>query len=124
MSESEKNLAVVLHVSVIIAALITSWVSGFAGALVALAFYLVFPSQSVFVREHARETFNFNATVCLLAILGFIVTFVTFGLGLIIVAPLALILFIYWVYSSVMATIAAKNGENYKFKFSIPFLKK
>lgn len=124
MTESEKNLAVILHVCVIIAALASSWVSGFAGALVALGFYLVFPSQSVFVREHARETFNFNATVCLLAIIGIVATVITFGLGIFIVGPLGLILFIYWVYASVAATIAAKNGEKYKFKFSIPFLKK
>lgn len=122
--QKERNWAMWFHIGVLVLVAITSWAAGVAGAIAALVVYLLNPLNSPFIREHAREAFNFNATFFLLAVLGMIVAVITFGLGFIVIWPVWVILGIVWVVCTVLAAIAAQQGTSYHFPLAIPFLRR
>lgn len=122
--QKERNWAMWFHIGVLVLVAITSWAAGVAGAIAALVVYLLNPLNSPFIREHAREAFNFNATFFLLAVLGMIVAVITFGLGFIVIWPVWVILGIVWVVCTVLAAISAQQGTSYHFPLAIPFLRR
>jgi len=122
-TQQERNWAVYFHIGVIVMAFITSWAAGIAGAATALAVYLIAPLGSAFIKDHARQSFNFNATMFLLSLLGYIITFVTLGLGVLVVGPLAVVVAVVWIVCTVLAIMAANKGQRYQFPFAIPFLR-
>lgn len=128
-TNTEKQIAMWMHIAIIVMTLFTSWLAGFAGTLTALAVYLIQPihKDSQFIRNHAKEAFNFNVSMFLYAIVGLIVGFIfvvlTFGLGVIVALPIIFAFYIYWIWVSVIATLKASKGEYYKFPLTIPFLK-
>lgn len=122
-TQQERNWALWFHIGVLVMAALTSWAAGIAGAVTALAVYMIAPLGSAFVKDHAREAFNFNATMFLLSVIGYILAFVTLGVGLLVIAPIAVILMIVWVVCTILAAIAAGKGERYSFPFAIQFIK-
>lgn len=132
-SASERQWAALTHLGALVLALMTSWISGCAGALVAGAVYLLKRDDSAFIAEHAREALNFNISMflytCGVFVAGFLLlgaTVLTLGLGVIITAPLGLLLLalvvaiaVMWLVCSVIATVKAWNGESYRYPFTI-----
>lgn len=123
-TQQERNWALWFHVGVLVMAALTSWAAGIAGAITALAVYMIAPLGSAFVKDHAREAFNFNTTMFLLSVIGYIIAFVTLGVGLLVVAPVAVILMVVWVVCTILAAVAAGKGEPYRFPFAIQFIKR
>ena len=84
-------------------AILTSWAAGVAGALVAGVIWLLERNDSEFVAEHARAALNFNTSMFLYSLIAMAALFLTLGLAIIVVAPVALLLFGVWVVCSIMA---------------------
>jgi len=122
-TQQERNWALWFHIGVLVMAALTSWAAGIAGAVTALAVYMIAPLGSAFVKDHAREAFNFNTTMFLLSVIGYILAFVTLGVGLLVIAPIAVILMVVWVVCTILAAVAAGKGERYHFPFAIQFIK-
>lgn len=122
-TQQERNWALWFHIGVLVMAALTSWAAGIAGAVTALAVYMIAPLGSGFVKDHARESFNFNATMFLLTVIGYIIAFLTLGLGLLVIVPVGVILMVVWVVCTILAAIAAGKGERYHFPFAIQFIK-
>lgn len=122
-TQQERNWALWFHIGVLVMAALTSWAAGIAGAVTALAVYMIAPLGSAFVKDHAREAFNFNTTMFLLSVIGYILAFITLGVGLLVIAPIAVILMVVWVVCTILAAIAAGKGERYHFPFAIQFIK-
>src|SRR3546814_11537881 len=92
--------------------------------------------DSPFASGHAREAINFNlsmfiyacvATAIGIALVG--VTVLTLGLGLLVTLPAGLVLLlaiaaiaVTWLVCSIVATITAWNGEEYRYPFTIRLL--
>jgi uncharacterized Tic20 family protein len=124
-SQGERTWAASAHAGALLLALLTSWSAGVAGMLAALAVYLVKKGDSDFVAEHAREAFNFNLTMflmaCGLAIIGVVLvgaTLLTLGIGAIVTLPAGLLLAVLaaavavmWLVCSIVATVKALKGE-------------
>jgi uncharacterized Tic20 family protein len=107
MSDSDQRLwATLVHVGGI-----------FFGFLPALIGYLVAKDRGWFIREHTRTALNFQITMILAAIVGAILIFVAIGIFVIIGVDLAIII------CSIMAAIAANNGQSYRYPFTIEFVK-
>lgn len=135
-SQSDRLWAASAHGGALLLAFLTSWSAGVAGMLAALVVYLVKKDDSGFVAEHAREAFNFNLTMFLLAcglvVAGVVLvgaTLLTLGIGAIVTLPaglllamLAVVVAVAWLVCSVLATIKAWNGEAYRYPFSIRLL--
>lgn len=107
--------------------------SAFVGAWVALAFvgplviWLIRRDQGdAFAEHHAKEALNFNLSMLVYlvggAIIGGILTVVTLGIGLIVLAPVALALVVGWVVLTILAAVKASNGEGYRYPLTIRFV--
>ena len=130
---SERQWAASVHVGALVLALMTSWISGAAGAAVAGGVYLLKRDDSPFVAAHAREALNFNISMflytCALVVLGMVLlgaTVLTLGLGAIVTLPLGLVLMaaaaalaLAWLVCSIVAAIRAWSGETYRYPLTI-----
>ena len=103
------------HLSAIIGAMIGG-VGSFAGPLVV---WLIRRDDNPFISEHAREALNFNITIDVLAAICLFFGFVTFGFGFIIAGPLLVAIGILWLYGTIMGTVAASNGQMYRYPLSV-----
>ena len=102
-TSDEKTLAILSHVLTLV-----------AGFIAPLVIYLVKKDESSFVREHAKESLNFQITVFIIVVVLFVSVIGILLLWL--VAILALILVI-------VATIKANEGKLYRYPFTLRLIK-
>lgn len=76
-------------------------------------------SRSQFVRHHAYESLNFQLNTYLWIAIVFVLGFLTFGLGWVAFVPLGL----WYVVFVVAGTIAARNGEWYRYPLIFRFVR-
>ncbi|MBD0295060.1 MAG: DUF4870 domain-containing protein [Flavisolibacter sp.] len=88
----------------------------FAGFLAPLVIYLIKKDNSPFVRDHAKESLNFQLTLLIGYIIGFILMIVLIGfLVLMIIGLVHLVLVI-------VATVKASDNQLYRYPFAIRFV--
>lgn len=113
----EKTLAVLAHLSPIIALILTAGWLSWIGPLIV---WLVFRGRGGLVRNAAATSFNFNITIWIAFVLGWICVFT------VILIPLALILFfvpgILQVIFSILGALRASRGEQFTYPFQVPIL--
>lgn len=104
-SQNDNTMAMLAHILGIF--------TGFIGALI---IYLSQKKEG-FVKEQSKRALNFQLTVLLGYIVAWILVFVLIGL------------FLFWIVYVVnlilciMAAVAANQGQNYQYPFSIKFIK-
>jgi len=113
----ERTWAMFAHLGSIIASLVAM---AFLGPLIIL---LVQGPKSPFVRRHAVESLNFQITLLIALAAGIVLSVVTLGLGLIVVIPVALVVSVGALIVIVMASVAANNGEDYRYPFTLRLVK-
>jgi len=102
-TQDEKTMALIAH--------IVTLVSNFIAPLI---IYLVKKDESTFVREHAKESLNFQLTIFIVAVILIISIVGILLLWIVAIYALALV---------VVATIKASEGKLYRYPFSIRFIK-
>jgi len=127
----DRNWAMWSHLGTLLIAIGTVVLS--AGLL--SLFIFVFPlvmmntvgNRSAWARAHAVEELNLQLSVLLYSLVfllgAAIITVATLGLGLLLVIPLALALFIWYVVDMIMATTAASRAEFRRYPLAIRFVK-
>ena len=80
-SLSDRQWAAAAHAAALFAALLTSWVAGVAGAVAALAVWMLVRDKSAFAAEHAKEAVNFNLSMFIYAALAVVLVVFTLGIG-------------------------------------------
>ncbi len=106
MSPSDEKLTATLtHVGAI-----------FFGVWVPLITYLVFRDRGPFVREHTATALNFHLTMFIANIVGAALTLILIGYVLLPAVWVVTIIF------SIMAIVAANNGERYTYPLAIRFV--
>ncbi|PZU31304.1 MAG: DUF4870 domain-containing protein [Microbacterium sp.] len=88
----------------------------FIGFWSALIGYLVLKDRGPFVRAHTATALNFQLTLLIVEIVGWILTIVLIGLVIVGLAYVVRIVF------SILAAIAANKGEWYRYPLSITFV--
>jgi uncharacterized protein len=116
--QDSKNWAMGAHLSAIAGAMLGG-LPAFVGPLVV---WLVRKPMDPFAAEHGREALNFNLTVLLVVIAGVLLGVFTLGIGFFIVVPVLAILGILWLVWTIQATIAASNGQAYRYPMTIRFV--
>lgn len=116
-SGDDKTIAVLAHLSPIIAFVVTvGWLS-WAGPLIV---WLIWRDRSPLVRTAAATSFNFNVTIWIAIVVGWICIFtivlIPLGLVLLIVPGILQVIF------SILGAIRASRGESYKYPLQIPIL--
>lgn len=97
--------------------------TGFLGPLI---IWLIKKGESAYVDHHGKESLNFQLTLLLISIclgaVGLVLMIVTFGLGMFLIMPIALVISILSLIWTIQACIAANSGKSYRYPFSIRFL--
>jgi uncharacterized Tic20 family protein len=83
----------------------------------ALVGYLVLKDRGAFIRAHSLTALNFQLTMLIAIIVGYILTIVLIGAILVLAAYVVIIIF------AIIAAIAANKGEQYKYPLTIQFIK-
>jgi uncharacterized Tic20 family protein len=102
-TSDEKTMGILAHILAVVA--------GFVGPLI---IYLVKKDESAYVREHAKESLNFQLTVLIVCI---ILAITIIGILLIWVVGILNVVLI------IIATIKASEGKMYKYPFSFKLVK-
>lgn len=89
----------------------------FFSAIPALIVFLVFKDRGPFVRAHSVTALNFQLTMLLAAVIGGVLTIVLIGFLVLAAASIAILVF------SIIAAVAANNGQYYRYPLTIPFVK-
>jgi len=89
----------------------------FFGFLPALIGYLVLKDRGPFVRAHTRTALNFQITMYIGYIVGAILTVAFIGFVLVIGIGILIVIF------SIMAAVAANNGQAYQYPLTFEFIK-
>lgn len=89
----------------------------FLGFLPALIGYLVLKDRGPFVRDHATTALNFQLTMLIASVVGVVLTIVIIGAFVLIAVTIVVIVF------SIIAAIAANNGQSYSYPLAIKFIK-
>ena len=87
------------------------------GFLPALIGYVVLKDRGPFIREHTATALNFQLTVLIASILAIPLSFIIVGLFVLMAIGVLLVIF------SIMAAVAANNGQRYTYPLSIPFVR-
>lgn len=107
--------------------------SAFVGAMVALAFmgplvvWLVRRDQGDgFAEHHAKEALNFQLSMLVYliggSVVGALLALLTLGIGLIVIVPVGVAVFLAWVVLPILAAVKASNGEGYRYPITIRFV--
>jgi uncharacterized Tic20 family protein len=76
-----------------------------------------------FDKRSATHALNFQLTLIALFIAGVVLILFTFGIGVLIVAPILLIANLAGIIMSIIASVAASKGQEYSYAFSLTFVK-
>ncbi|QDB78709.1 DUF4870 domain-containing protein [Georgenia wutianyii] len=113
----DRTIAVVAHLSPLIAMVVSAGWLSFLGPLVV---WLVWRDRGPLIRNAAASAFNFNVTVWVVSILAWISVITVI---LIPVAVVVLIgIFIAQLVLSIKGAIAASRGEIYRYPWQVPIL--
>ena len=116
--DDEKTVAVLTHLSSPIAAIISvGWLS-FLGPLIV---WFIYKDKSPFLRQAAAGAFNFNVSLWLLNLIGWICVFtvVLSPLGFLLIAAYWIMLFVF----HIIAAVKAGGGKAYRYPMQLPILR-
>jgi uncharacterized Tic20 family protein len=85
--------------------------------LPALIGYLVLKDRGPFIRSHTRTALNFQLTLLIAEVVGWITSIIIIGIIILIAVYVVRIVF------SIIAAVKANRGEFYTYPLAIPFLK-
>ena len=132
----DRQWAVAAPLAALTAAALTSWFAGVAGALAALAVWMLVRDKSDFASAHAREAVNFNLSMflyaCAAGVVGIVLvgaTVLTLGIGALVTLPAGIVLLLaiaaialLWLVCSLVAAFRAWDGKPYRYPLTMRLL--
>nr|KGA07948.1 MAG: hypothetical protein GM42_0455 [actinobacterium acMicro-1] len=89
------------------------------GFISPLIFWLIYKDRSKFLDTNLKSALNFHLTTIIAFIAASILSAVTFGILSILFLVIGVLILIF----CILAFVKTRNGENYKYPLSIPFVK-
>jgi uncharacterized protein len=114
LSNDERTWALIGHLSAF-----SAFVTGIGCILGPLIVWLIKRDTLPFAGEQAKEALNFNITVALAFVALWGLTFITFGIGIVLTGPLMLVLGIAWIVLVIIAAIKANEGVAYRYPMTL-----
>ena len=112
VSKEEKNLAVIMHLSILAGILIP-----FVGLLIPVVIWALKKSESPYLDDQGKEVINFIINIFIVGV--FVTVLCIIIIGFILVVPLALFLII----APIVAAVRCSDGIYYKYPFIFRFIK-
>ena len=117
VKRDDTSIAVLAHLSTIVSMIISvGWLS-FVGPLVV---WFLYKDRSGFVRRCAAGAFNFNVSMWIVNVIGWILTFTV--IGAVIGIPMLVFSFVMQLWCHIRAAIKASNGEVYGYPMQLRIL--
>ena len=113
-TDQERTWGSLAHMSALVGLLLPFL---FANVVAPLLVLRLRGPQSDFVARHAREALNFNITIALAALVCLLLTWVLIG-GL-----LLAVLVLYWIVMTLIATLKAGEGHEYRYPVTLRLVK-
>jgi len=101
----------------------SAFITGIGCILGPLIVWLIKRDTLPFAGDQAKEALNYNITVALAFLALWILTLITFGIGLILTIPVGLALFVAWIVFTIIAAINANNGVRYRYPLTLRLVK-
>lgn len=114
----ERTWAMLGHLSAF-----TAFITGIGCVLGPLIVWLIKRDTMPFAGEQAKEALNFNISMIIAFAALWLFTILTLGIGLLIVVPAGLALFVGWLVLTIMAAVKANAGEHYRYPFTLRLVK-
>jgi uncharacterized protein len=114
----EKQWGMIAHL-----AALSAFVTGFGAIIGPLVVWQIKKNEMPFVDDQGKEALNFNITVLILFVALWIVTIVTFGIGLLVTIPAFLLTCLGWLVFTIMAGVKANEGVAYRYPLCIRLIK-
>jgi uncharacterized protein len=118
--DQAREIVVWTHLSALVGLL------GIPSPLGPLVVWLVKRDSHPFVDAQGKEALNFNLSALIyivsLFVFGFVFSFVTLGLGVLLFVPAAIAAMAGWVVLVVVAAVKASRGEPYRYPLTIRFV--
>lgn len=113
----DRTIAVLAHLSPIIALVLTAGWLSWVGPLIA---WLLWRNRGQLVRTASATSFNFNVTIWVAMVIGWIciITIVLLPLGILLLVLPGILQFVF----SILGAIRASRGEVYRYPFQFPIL--
>lgn len=120
----QRQWAMFSHLSAIAGGIVTAGWAGSIGCFLGpLVIWLMKKETMPFVDDQAKEALNFNITVAIVFLVLFLLTLGTLGLGIVLTAPLMIIVGIAWLVFTIIAAIKANDGVAYRYPFTLRLVK-
>jgi uncharacterized Tic20 family protein len=120
----ERQWAMFAHLSALLGAILTGALGGGWGCFIGpLVIWLIKKDTMPFVNDQGKEALNFNITVAIAFVVLFLLSVMTFGIGLVIAIPLWVIIGIAWLVFTIIAAIKANEGVTYRYPFTLRLIK-
>ncbi len=120
----ERQWGMFAHLSALIGGFVTTGWAGSIGCFIGpLVIWLVKKDTMPFVDDQGKEALNFNITVAIVFFALLLLTIVTLGVGLIIAVPGWIIIGIYWLVMTIVASIKANEGVTYRYPICLRLIK-
>ena len=118
-SAEERQWGLFGHLSSL-AGLFTGGIGNIVGPLI---IWLIKKDTMPFAADQAKEALNFNITLLIIGVILILITIFTFGIGIIVTAPLGFLLAVAWLVLTIMAAMKANEGVAYRYPFTLRLIK-
>ena len=120
ISADERQWAMIAHISALLCYILTSgWAGSAGGFLGPLIVWLIKKDTMPFVAQQAKEALNFSITICIAFAVLFAFSIVTLGIGLLIALPLMLVIGLYAIVYTIIASMKAYEGVAYRYPLAL-----
>jgi uncharacterized Tic20 family protein len=123
ISKEERQWGMFAHLSALAGGLLSSFFGGWGVFLGPLVIWLVKKDEMPFVNDQGKEALNFNITVAAIFFVLFILTLFTLGIGVILTAPIAIVVGLAWLAFTIIGAIRANEGQAYRYPFTVRLIK-
>ncbi len=124
VSGDERQWAMLAHLSALLGYILTSgWAGSAGGFLGPLIVWLIKKDSMPFVDQQAKEALNFSITICIAFAILWTFGIMTLGIGFLIALPLMLVVGLYALVYTIIASMKAYEGVPYRYPIALRLIK-
>lgn len=124
VSGDERQWAMLAHLSALLGYILTSgWAGSAGGFLGPLIVWMVKKDTMPFVDQQAKEALNFSITICIAFAVLWMFGIMTLGIGFLIALPVMLVVGLYALVYTIIASMKAYEGVPYRYPIALRLIK-
>ena len=124
ISADERQWAMLAHLSALLGYLLTSGWGGSAGGFLGpLIVWQMKKDTMPFVDQQGKEALNFSISICIAFAVLFAFTIMTLGIGIILTLPAFLLVGLYALVFTIIASVKANEGVAYRYPIAIRLIR-